>query len=50
MLFLKAFSWKTDVLTMLGDFVVKKPQNWEGKSVFNWESIIKKKRNVVCIR
>ena len=38
LLFLKAFSWETDLLVTLGDFTVKM-QNWEGESVFNWKSI-----------
>ena len=38
LLFLKVFSWETDLWVTLGDFVVK-TQNWEGKSVFNWKSI-----------
>ena len=37
LLFLKAFSWETDLWVKLGDFKVK-TQNWEGKSVFNWKS------------
>ena len=35
-LFLKAFSWQTDLWVTLGYFVVKNPQNWEGEPVFNW--------------
>ena len=38
LLFLKAFSWETDLWVSLGDFTVK-TQNWEGKSVVNWKSI-----------
>ena len=34
LLFLKAFSWETDLWVTLGDFMVK-TQNWEGKSAFN---------------
>ena len=34
LLFLKAFSWETDLLVTPGDFTVK-TQNWEG----NWKSI-----------
>ena len=37
-LFLEAFSWETDLWVKLGDFAVKKTQNWEEKSVFNWKS------------
>ena len=48
LLFLKAFSWDTDLWVTLSDFTVK-TQNWEGKSVFNWKSI-KLKRNVLCCR
>ena len=34
LLFLKAFSWETDLLVTLGDFTGKKTQNQKGKSVF----------------
>ena len=34
LLFLKAFSWETDLWVTLGDFALK-TQNWEGKSVIN---------------
>ena len=47
MLFLKAFSWETDLWVTLGDFTVKN-ENWEGKSVFKWKSI-KLKRTVLRI-
>ena len=40
LLFLKAFSWETESLSKtIGDFTVKNPQNWDGKSVFNWKLI-----------
>ena len=35
LLFLKAFSWKTDLWVTLGDFMVN---NAKGKCVFNWKS------------
>ena len=35
LLFLKAFSWETDLWVTLGDFTVKKMQNLEEKFVFN---------------
>ena len=48
-IFLKAFSWETDIWATLGDFTEKKknPQNWEGKSAFYWK-LIEYKRNLVC--
>ena len=49
MLFLKAFSWETDLGVTLGDFTVKKLKIFEGKSVFNWKSITFK-RNLLCCR
>ena len=30
LLFLKAFSWETDLLVALGDFTVKKRKIWKG--------------------
>ena len=38
--FLKEFSWETDLWVTLGEFTVK-TQNWEGKSVYNWKSVIR---------
>ena len=35
LLFLKAFSWETNLWVTIVDFVFKKIQNWEGKSVFS---------------
>ena len=39
LLFLKAFSWETDLWVTLGDFMVKKPANLQGKSVFSWNRL-----------
>ena len=39
-LFKSIFSWETDLWVTLGDFTVKKKRNWEGKSIFNWKSIV----------
>ena len=39
LLFLKTFSWETNLWVTLGDFKVKQRKNWEGISVFNWKSI-----------
>ena len=48
-LFSQAFCWETDLWVTLGDFTVKKTQNWEGNSVFNWKSI-ELKRNLLYFR
>ena len=48
LLFLKGFSWETDLWGTLSNFALK-PQNWEGKSVFNQKRIWQK-RNLLCGR
>ena len=46
LLFLKAFTGETDLLSNARWFYGKRMQNWKGKYVFNWK-LIKEKRNVV---